>query len=1595
MQKLSLMILSLVLVVSGMVNAAGGAMPGSGTESDPYLIEDLADFDVFADEANAGTYWSSGVYTKLVCDIDLSGRVYDKAVIAPDTDNTQLWYQGNNYYGVFDGNGHKITGLTITPTAGEDYLGLFGRLLGSTAAIKNLNVENYSITGTNLSDVLGAICGMCVEAKIDSCHGKGMVSGCYYLGGVCGVLAGGEIIDSSIECEIICNNSVYAGGICGIIDGSSSITDCSSVGVISGIGFTRKIGCLCGYNNSSTISRCSAEGSIRLGVDSELVGGFCGENNSGTIEHSYSQVSVEGGDSLGVFCGSNNDGTIRKCYASGDIRGESNVGGFLGYNNTDEYLVTYCYSSVLVLGMDRDTTGGFCGDYESKSSLYCIYDGEKNSYYYVGGAYPASTAEMQMMSTYTDKNWDFVNYSNGGTDSDWYMADYPILSWQIEEFVEMPYVGNILPSEADVMLANAGLLTGVVSNEYSNVVAEGMIISLEYEAGDYLASGSSVDYTVSLGVWPVVPELVMMTLAGAESAILDAGLEFGGAGYVYHDFFEPGRVCSQYPAAGVMLGAGEKVYINVSLGVCPGLAGSGTEEDPYLIASLADFVEFSDVDNEGVYWAEGVYARLTNDIDLETMNYTNSVVSSYNGIFDGDGHVISNLRIGSMDGFGDLGLFGWLRAGSVVRALGLEDVEVRSGNRSNYIGSLCGMIYGEGAKIEGCYSTGSVTAGEGVNFVGGLCGRVANEGVLTDSYSVCTVSAGRNSDNIGGLCGAVNGTVAYCYAGGDVSGEGVRVGGLCGGIGTWSGITGTVSNSYATGSISGVDYVGGFCGESISDVVINCYATGEVSGEDYIGGFIGYGSASGCYATGNVTGASKVGGFVGYGGGENCYATGEVTGLAEVGGFVGTLYNVDVKYCYSTGKVSGYSEVGGFIGVLKEGVSESNFWDVEASGFGSVGDVWAGSTGMTTAQMQTRQTYGDADWNMVYQASNYDSREYIAPDWYMEEGSYPQKPWEFACDLLPGKGSSYNPFLIEDISDFDILCDTRYFCHEGVHVKLMCDLDLEGRVYDNSPIAPQCYRYSDNERYVEVGFAGVFDGNGYVISNINIEPDGDNIMQCIGFFGRVKGENAEIKNLGIENITISDTVMDNYVNVWEYRYGGLCGSNQYGVIRNCYTTGMVGGIGLYSQLSNSNGGLCGYNLAGEITGSHSLCDISGGGGGLCGWNRGGSITNCYAAGEIFNGGGGLCGYSLDYSPSASSDIYYASIKDCYASGNVSGKRYVGGFIARNCSLVENCYATGNVEGIEFLGGFASSNEYDSFVYHAGNISQCHSTGDVNVNVPADYIIDEVSYAGGFCGKGRSDITNCYSEGNVTVNNECPNAYSKVGGFCGGSVSSTLRISYCFSTGSVYAGANSESVGGFCGFSSQATIFRNYSRGDVEGGKYVGGFLGYADGCSIGYNYSTGEVDGNEKVGGFAGYFESNRGGGSFWDVETSGMADPEAGEEDTDGMAGKMTSEMYDIDTYLDAGWDFRFGRGSGTISYWYMPVDDYPILTWQEGVPLTPDIDGDRDIDIIDFTRFASYWGECDCGEPGWCGGRDFDMDRCVNMNDLLILASNWLAWK
>ncbi len=231
------------LLVLTVLSANVYALSGSGTENDPYLIQSLSDFNDFI--ADAG-YWND--YTRLGTDINLTGRTYTMAPISPDT-STSYGYQGNTFTGNFDGNGYKISNLTVNTTTGSDYLGLFG-YLATGAEIKNLGIEDCNIAGDTGSARCGGLVGFNYHGTVNKCYATGTVTGDSYLGGLAGYSTSGDINNCYAEVSVTGDDDI--GGLIGY-SFSGDISYCYSTGAVSG---NSDVGGFLGRDNNTVITAC-------------------------------------------------------------------------------------------------------------------------------------------------------------------------------------------------------------------------------------------------------------------------------------------------------------------------------------------------------------------------------------------------------------------------------------------------------------------------------------------------------------------------------------------------------------------------------------------------------------------------------------------------------------------------------------------------------------------------------------------------------------------------------------------------------------------------------------------------------------------------------------------------------------------------------------------------------------------------------------------------------------------------------------------------------------------------------------------------------------------------------------------------------------------------------------------------------------------------------------------------------------------------------------------------------------------------------------------------------------------------------------------
>ena len=269
--------------------------------------------------------------------------------------------------------------------------------------------------------------------------------------------------------------------------------------------------------------------------------------------------------------------------------------------------------------------------------------------------------------------------------------------------------------------------------------------------------------------------------------------------------------------------------------------GEGTSDNPYQIATLADLRSLSE--NPG-YWTNSKYFIQTADIDATETNtwnvgdhdgnaetatvpmgfscIGNSTAGSFNGKYDGQGHVVSNLYI-NRPSTNYVGLFGYINASTAtVRNLGLTNINVIGHER---VGALVG--WNNTGIITNTYSTGIV---KGSTTVGGLVG-MNNYGRISNSYSSATTEG---SDGVGGLSGQTwAGSVVNSYAIGSVKGD-VHVGGL---MGYFGGSNAKIDKCYAAGVVTGnpgSTNVGGLVGTNYTGtpgVATSSYWDHQTSGQ--------------------------------------------------------------------------------------------------------------------------------------------------------------------------------------------------------------------------------------------------------------------------------------------------------------------------------------------------------------------------------------------------------------------------------------------------------------------------------------------------------------------------------------------------------------------------------------------------------------------------------------------------------------------------------------------------------------------------------------------------------------------------------------------
>lgn len=292
---------------------------GSGSESDPYLIESAAQLAGLAyniNNANKVPYDYKGKYFKLMKNIDLASKPW-----------TPIGNEVNFPHLRLDGNGKSIINLKVDVSG--KYGGLFYWLSGTSSTeksvVRNLTIRNADVK-TGDRDT-GVIVGFTSFTDIIDCRIDGAVTSAYCAGGIVG---SGD--PSIINCRADVNVTVNAPAS----TSTSRPVSVAAGGLIGDISFNNE--------QDNTITNCTVRGTVTVNsqdlsesVNDFHIGGVAGFAFANVIDctsyadiNSTSENEVRVGGLIGTV-GSGSE--IKNCSAYGTVNGKKNnyVGGAYGY----------------------------------------------------------------------------------------------------------------------------------------------------------------------------------------------------------------------------------------------------------------------------------------------------------------------------------------------------------------------------------------------------------------------------------------------------------------------------------------------------------------------------------------------------------------------------------------------------------------------------------------------------------------------------------------------------------------------------------------------------------------------------------------------------------------------------------------------------------------------------------------------------------------------------------------------------------------------------------------------------------------------------------------------------------------------------------------------------------------------------------------------------------------------------------------------------------------------------------------------------------------------------------------------------------------
>lgn len=1030
---LTLAVVGGVFATSKDVSAFSGS--GLGVEYSPFVITTCEHFQ----EINQDT----AAYYILGGNIDCSG--------------SSAWNSGEGFMpiygfsGIFDGRNYTIDGLTILKGTDTDEVGVFGDALSGT--VKNTYFTNIDVSADHPnSEYIGGLVGYAGGATIEGVHLQGSVTGGIVVGGLGGYLEDTTVERSSFTGDVTDTNA-YGGGFAGFIFNSSvtdSFANATYVGNNVGAGFASRLlsdGAPASVTNSYFVGT-SQNSNYRATFISDL-----GEYGSDEVTVTNSFV-VASGTPDGVtpqatlpFAQKTGTPTVTDFYYDADLAGMENCGASIStctavntdglspnyYKNTAAVapLTEWDFTNIWQITSEYPTLQPgvlgvigveFAGGNGSQPSPYQITTCEQlqamrqnlEAYYILNADIDcADTANWNVLKGFEPVGSDDVGAFTGELDGN----NKTITGLYIERADDEPGTG--ISDESYV---------GLFGYTDGATVIDLDLVDTHIKGNAYV--GGIVGYAVNTTISNVSVNLTTTDNSCNPGDCIWARYGYQGGGIA--GYAENGTVLSNVRTGGPVKGSG-----NVIGGIVGELYegelidsySTSNVDGGYTIGGIAGSISSSMV--------SGTYATGSVTGTTETPGKTGSYIGGFAGsIYDSgitDSYATGNV-IGDGESIGGFG--GSTGCGSEFQNVYAEgDVSGES-----EVGGFAGLdgCMGPGSDYYEIYATGNVT-GTGDN-VGGLVGAAYMTEVY-EGYATGDVSSGGGF--VGGLFGFLAGSaenpedegasvLSDTYATGNVSGQN-SIGGLVGGTESYDSYGIFAEQSFAVGNVEGTHYVGGLVGNLQGGLLDETYATGDVAAEQYnVGGSIGRmvgGYVSNSYARGNVTaGESFAGGFVGtiYTGTiTKNYSSGNVTilpnGAERAGGFVGEAYedggDIEIFNNFSVGAVSAPAGEGGFVANLNTTGMEfdNNYFDISLSQqteCRAVSGTVSGCTGVNSDG--TEQGY------FINNSTNppLDEWNFASDLWQTQPNDYPCFVWqgdtEYPCSTQQDIPSDLNGDGIDD-----------------------------------------------------------------------------------------------------------------------------------------------------------------------------------------------------------------------------------------------------------------------------------------------------------------------------------------------------------------------------------------------------------------------------------------------------------------------------------------------------------------------------------------------------------------------------------------------------